>query len=138
MLKIKYYIRPYVKSTTGQVALKVRWNHSHSEVSFFTNVWAEINKWDSDLMRAKKGTTHNVRGMSFSYTAINEAIAEYREEIESIFDKCSLKNAIPTSDELKRMVNEALGRGKRNVLPAVDEKKKNMREMFDWFVDECG
>ncbi len=50
MIQIKFSIRPYIKASTGQVAVKVRWNQSRSEVSFFTNVWAEPDKWDSDLL----------------------------------------------------------------------------------------
>jgi integrase len=100
MIQIKFSMMPYIKGSTGQVGIKVRWNQSKSEVSFFTNVWAEPDKWDSDLLRAKKGTTHYVRGMKFTYLEINEAIAEYRQEIESVFDKCALKNTVPTIDEL--------------------------------------
>lgn len=138
MIQIIKSIRPYIKGSTGQVALKVRWNRSKYELSFFTNVWADPSKWDCDLLRAKKGTTHEVRGMKFSYNEINQAIAEYREEIETIFDKCALRNSVPTVEELKTMVNNALGRGKGNLEPMPVEKKKNMKQMIEWFLEECG
>lgn len=138
MIQIKFSIRPYIKGSTGQVGLKVRWNQSKNEVSFFTSVWAEADKWDSDLMRAKRCTTHEVKGKRFSSTEINASIAEYREEIESIFDKCALRNVVPTVEELKKMVNDALGRGEGTTEPISIEKKKTMKEMIDWFLLECG
>ena len=139
MIRIKFSMRPYIKGSTGQVGIKVRWNQSKSEVSFFTNVWAEPDKWNQDLLRAKKGTTHYVRDMRFTYTEINEAIAEYRQEIESVFDKCALRNSVPTVDELKTMVNYALGRvDAQATYPIAVQKKKTFKEMVDLFLDECG
>ena len=139
MIHINFSIRPYIKGSTGQVAIKVRWNQSRFEASFFTNVWAEADKWDQDRLKAKRGTTHYVRDMKFTYLEINEAIAEYREEIENIFDKCALKNTLPTVDELKTMVNNALGRNSAKE-PATTEvvKKKSFKEMTDLFLEECG
>lgn len=139
MIQIKYTSRAYIKGSTGQVGIKVRWNQSKSEVSFFTNVWAEPDKWDPDLLKARKGTTHYVRDMRFTYLEINEAIAEYRQEIESVFDKCALRNVIPTVEELKTMVNSALGRvDSQATEPIVVKKKKTFKEMIDLFLLECG
>ena len=132
-------MRPYIKGSSGQVGIKVRWNQSKSEVSFFTNVWAEPDKWDYDLLKAKKGTTHYVRNMKFTYLEINEAIAEYRQEIESVFDKCALRNCVPTIDELKTMVNHALGRIDVQASSPIDSiKKKSFKEMVDLFLQERG
>lgn len=139
MIRLNFTVRPYIKGSTGQVGIKVRWNQSKSEVSFFTNVWAEADKWDPDLMKAKRGTTHYVRNMKFTYIEINEAIAEYREEIESVFDKCALKNTVPTTDELKTMVNSALGRiDVCSTTPTETIKKKTFKETIDLFLTECG
>lgn len=139
MIQLKFSVRPYIKGSTGQVGVKVRWNNSNSVVSFFTNVWAEPDKWDPDLLKAKRGTTHYVRDMKFTYIEINEAIAEYREEIESVFDKCALKNVVPTTDELKTMVNSALGRiDISSTAPTEVIKKKTFKEMIDLFLIECG
>jgi hypothetical protein len=40
MIKFNYSVRPYIKGSTGQVGVKVRWNNSKYVVSFFTSVWA--------------------------------------------------------------------------------------------------
>lgn len=138
MIQIKFSVRPYIKGSTGQVGVKVRWNQSKSEVSFFTNVWAEPDKWDFDLLRARKGTTHNVRNMKFTYLEINEAIAEYREEIETVFNKCALRNTVPSTSELKTMVNAALGRTDAVQTQPVILKKKSFKEMEALFLEECG
>ena len=139
MIKLKYSVRPYIKGSTGQVGVKVRWNNSNSVVSFFTSVWAEPDKWDQDLLRAKRGTTHYVRDMKFTYVEINEEIAEYREEIDGVFDKCALKNVVPTIDELKTMVNSALGRIDITSTATTETiKKKSFKEMIDLFLTECG
>ena len=137
MIQVKFSLNPYIKGSTGQVAVKVRWNNSRYEASFFTSVWADPNKWDSDLRRAKKGTTHEVRGMKYTFAEINEAIATLKEEITSIFEKCALKNTVPSVEELKQMVNSALGGG-TGVGDEALEKKKTMKEMIDWFLDERG
>ena len=137
MIQVKFSLNPYIKGSTGQVAVKVRWNNSRYEASFFTSVWADPNKWDSDLRRAKKGTTHEVRGMKYTFAEINEAIATLKEEITSIFEKCALKNTVPSVEEVKQMVNSALGRG-TGVGDEALEKKKTMKEMIDWFLDERG
>ena len=77
--------------------------------------------------------------MKFTYVEINEEIAEYREEIEGVFDKCALKNTVPTTDELKKMVNSALGRIDTSSTATTETiKKKTFKEMIDLFLIECG
>ncbi len=137
MIKIKYSVRPFIK-TNGQVAIKVRWNSKQCEVSFITGVYADPGKWDEDSHKAKRGTMHTVRNMSFAASEINERIADFKDEIDSAFSKCSLRNIIPTSDELKTMVNKALGRTKEIKEETTIVKKKTMGQMIKWFLDECG
>lgn len=104
MIEIKFNTWAFIKSATGQVAIRVSWEPKH-EVTFGTGVWAEKKKWDVDRQKAKKMTTHTVKKHSFTSTEINERIAEYREEIESAFYTYSIKGSIPTPDDLKIMVN---------------------------------
>lgn len=137
MIKICYTIRTFVKGN-GQVAIRVRWNSKQSEVTFITGVYADHNKWDEDLHKAKRGTTHVVRGMSFTFSEINERIADFRQEIKTAFNKCSLANTVPTNTELKDMVNKALGRSELVETIPVVVKKKTMKEMIEWFLEECG
>lgn len=139
MIKIKYSIRPYIKGSTGQVAIRVRWNQSKYDTAFFTPVWAERSKWDSDKQRAKKTTIHSVRGNICTHFEINSTIAEYIEKIDAIFTQCSLANSIPSIEELKNMVDKALGR--RNMPSSLVETKVNkltFNEITQHFLDDQG
>jgi integrase/uncharacterized small protein (DUF1192 family) len=135
MIKLNFSTRVFVKSN-NQVAIRVRWNNKMNEVTFITGVYAETGKWDEDMQKAKKGTTHHIRKMAFTATEINERIAEFREEIENAFDKCSLKNSVPTTSELKVMVNKNLGRDEENIEMKIVHKK-TFSEMFDCFLRSC-
>ena len=137
MIKIQFSIRPFIKSN-GQVAVRTRWNSKKCEVTFITGVYADPAKWDEDAHKAKRGTTHVVREMSFTYSEINERISDFRQEIENAFAKYSLANTIPTSAELKAMVNKCLGREEEKTAAVEVVKKKTMKQMIDWFLLECG
>lgn len=121
MIRIKYSIRVFIKKDNGKVAVRVRWNSKQSEVTFITGLYAEEVKWDSDAQKAKKGTTHNVRKMTFTASEINSAIADFRQEIENCMDICSLKNVIPSPDELKKMVNSC-GQALPQVVPGQHDR----------------
>lgn len=145
MITINYSIRPYIKvlhrnSDTfeegGQVAIRVRWNKSKCEVSFYTSVYANTGKWDADLKRAVRGTVHLVNGTKYSYNEINNEIAEYRELIESAFDEFALRNSVPTNKNLKDKVNGALGKTVKKV--EVAKVKNTMQEMMQLFLLDCG
>ena len=88
MIKINFSIRPFVKAN-GQVAVRARWNSKKSEVTFITGAYADASKWDDDLRKAKHGTTHVVRNMSFTYYDINGRIADFKQTIEETFASCS-------------------------------------------------
>ena len=138
MIRINYSIRPHIKPN-GQVAIRVRWNSKHFEVSFITGVYADPTKWDNDGHKAKRGTKHLVRDMSFDSSEINERINDFQQEIELAFDKFSLKNSIPTPNELKEMVNKSLRRSEdTREAELVPVKKKSLKQMLDWFLTECG
>lgn len=135
MIRINFSIRPYLKPN-GQVMVRVRWNSNKSEVSFVTGVYADAEKWDDDAHKAKRGTVHSVRKMSFSSTEINERISDFRQEIETTFERFSHSNSVPSTAELKNMVNKGLGRNDIQKTEEVVVKKKNMKEMLDWFIEE--
>ena len=137
MIKINFSIRPFVKPN-GQVAVRARWNSKRYEVTFITGAYADASKWDDELRKAKHGTTHVVRNMSFTYCDINGRIADFKQTIEEAFAKCSLANTMPTASELKSMVNKALGRNEHEEATPEEVKKKNMKQMIAWFLDECG
>lgn len=136
MIRITYSVRPYIRTKTSQVAVRVRWNSKTCEVSFITGVYAERSKWDDDLMKAKKGTTHHIRRMTFTAAKINSTVASFVEEIEDCFTQYSLKNSVPTTDELKHYVNRALGREDEERSTTV--KRKTIEQMYKAFIKEVG
>lgn len=137
MIRIKFSTRTFIKPDSGKVAVRVRWNSKQYETTFITGVYAEPEKWDMDAQKAKKGTTHHVRKMTFSSSEINERISEFKQEIEDCMDSCSLRNIIPTVQELKDSVNRNLGRVEE-VTEVKTERKKSLKQLYDDFIKICG
>ncbi len=137
MITIRFNIRVFVKNDTNKVAVRVRWNSKQNEVTFITGMYAEHSKWDSDTQKARKGTMHNVRGMTFSASEINATISTFLQEIKDVFDAYALQNSIPTTAELKSQVNDAMGRGDETV-DVQPFQTKNLQELFDEFLRVVG
>lgn len=137
MIKIKYSIRPYIKKN-GQVAIRVRWNSKQYEVSFITGVYADPTKWDEDSHKAFRGTIHTIREMSYTASEINERISEFKQEIVYAFEKYSLQNSVPMQEDLKKLVNDRLGRTEDVKAETYVAKKKTMKQMIEWFLEERG
>ena len=133
MIQIKYTIRPFIKAN-GQVAVRVRWNNNTSEVTFITGVYAERDKWDDDGHRAVKNTTHKFEKREYRSYEINERIADFREAIEEVMSRYSLKNSVPTNLELKETVNKILGRNEEKTIKVKRNVKKTLRQMLDVFL----
>ena len=133
MIQIKYTIRPFIKAN-GQVAVRVRWNNNTSEVTFITGVYAERDKWDDDGHRAVKNTTHKFEKREYRSYEINERIADFREAIEEVMSRYSLKNSVPTNLELKETVNKILGRNEEKTIKVKRNVKKTLRQMLDAFL----
>lgn len=53
MIKINFRIRFFLDKRIGQVMCRVRWNHSLCEVEFSNGVYAQEEKWNKDLQKAK-------------------------------------------------------------------------------------
>ncbi|MCM1139856.1 MAG: site-specific integrase [Muribaculum sp.] len=133
MIQIKYKIRPFIKAN-GQVAVRVRWNNNTSEVTFITGMYADRTKWDDDGHRAAKNTTHRFGNREYKSFEINDCIADFREAIEDVLTKYSLKNSIPTTTELKLAVNKSLGRVEEKSIKAKKTVKKTLKQMLDEFL----
>ncbi len=133
MIQIKFTIRPFIKPN-GQVAVRVRWNNNTSEVSFISGVYAEREKWDEDGHRAIKNTIHRFGNREYRSYEINERISEFREAIEEVLAKYSLKNSIPTSSELKDAVNNIIGRKEEKIIETKRKARKTLQQMLDEFL----
>lgn len=134
MEQIKFSIRSFIDKRTSVVMIRVRWMNKKREVGFSTGVYAQEDKWIPDLQKAKKNTTHIVRGMHFTASQINERIAEYREIIESCFREFAEQGFLPSTDQLKAMVHQEMGTMEETV---VLSKRKSFKELFDEFIKVC-
>lgn len=113
------------------MAIRVRWNSKLREVTFITGCYADPQKWDDDLRKAKKNMTHKVREHRWTSAEINERIALYRQEIDIFFHQCALEDRLPSQEELKAFVNGNL-RPEENTTSPV-ERIKSLKELFEEF-----
>lgn len=134
MKKIKYNIRFFIDKNYNQVMCRVRWNHSLSQVGLVTGVLAQPEKWDQDQQSAKRNSVHIIRGKQFTASDINDRIKEYREAVETCFIFYDLQNKIPTTNELKNMVNERLGKKKMDIV----RQKLSLKKLYEEFISTRG
>lgn len=75
---VKFYSRVYLRNGTNAIQIRVLWNNKKNEVDTFIGMYAEPEKWDTQLQMPKRGTTHKV-GNNEPSTAreINIAIKEF-------------------------------------------------------------
>lgn len=130
MIEIQKNIRNYVDTRDCRVMVRVRWNHKSYEVRFSTGVYVQLDKWDEDVQRAKKNTTHIFGKRKYSAYEINACLAEFEEAINTCFDNYSLRNSVPTPNELKAFVNSELGRTNDTVKKEI----KTLKQLYDEFI----
>lgn len=131
MEKINFSTRVYVMKN-GQLMIRVRWNSKKNEVGFSAGYTIDPLKWDSDKQLVKSNTTHKIGGKVVYAREINNAIRSFLVCIEEVFTEYSLHSQMPTTTDLKELVNEKLGRIKQE---AVDEAKtKTLKDIFTEFL----
>ena len=129
MINISFNIRSLIDKRDNRIIVRVRWNHKQYEVGFTTGMYAELEKWDMLRQRATKNTVHRINGNSIYASEINECLDDFQEVITTVFSVYGQQNRIPTTSELKEMVNAELG---RNLKPSVKERDNNI-SIYDAF-----
>lgn len=109
MMEISYNCRTFLHKN-GQVMIRVRWNNKKREVGFSVGCNADPEKWDNENQRARYNTTHKVGGKVYVARDINNRISQFLECIEESFTEYGVHAQVPTTKELKVLVNEKLGR----------------------------
>ena len=135
MQKASYSTRAYVQKT-GQVMIRVRWNSRKNEVGFSVGYTIDPLKWDSTKQLVKANTTHQINGKNIYAREINKSICNFLSCIEDVFTEYSLHNTIPTTSELKELVNEKLGRFKKD--EPEENKVKTLKDIFSVLKRETG
>ena len=140
MIEIKHSCRVFLNKKTGQVMIRVRWNNRKYEVGFSVGCYAEPEKWDQENQRAKYNTTHNVGKKKIVAREINNRISSFLECIEDAFAEYSINSLIPTTMELKELVNEKCGRVKENIVEDTileQPLRGTLQDAFDEFMKSC-
>ena len=132
MKKTNFSTRAYVMKN-GQVMIRVRWNSKKNEVGFSIGYTIDPLKWDSDKQLVKSNTTHKIGGKIVYAREINNAIRSFLVCIEEVFAKYDLHSKIPTTTDLKELVNEKLGRTKEVEVIQEDENK-TLKDIFSDFL----
>ena len=131
MKKTNFSTRAYVMKN-GQVMIRVRWNSKKNEVGFSVGYTIDPLKWDSDKQLVKSNTTHKIGGKIVYAREINNAIRSLLVCIEEVFAKYDLHSKIPTTTDLKELVNEKLGRVKQETVD--EDKMKTLKDIFSEFL----
>ena len=132
MKKTNFSTRAYVMKN-GQLMIRVRWNSKKNEVGFSVGYTIDPFKWDSDKQLVKSNTTHKIGGKTVYAREINNAIRCFIACIEEVFTEYSLHSELPTTTDLKELVNEKLGRAKQET--SVEEGEvKTLKDIFKDFL----
>lgn len=134
MIEISHSCRAFLHKN-GQVMIRVRWNKKRFEVGFSVGCVADPEKWDNENQRARYNTTHKIGGKTYIAREINNCISQFLECIEEAFTEYGVHSQIPTTDELKELVNEKLGRIKEEAPVELEEiHEKTLKDAFYEFM----
>ena len=120
---------------TKNVPIRMRVNFASKRIEFTTGYRIDATKWDADKQRVKNGCSNKLKQ---SASEINASLLEYYTEIQAIFKKFEVEEAMPTPEQIKEAFN-ALHK------PASEEPKTKEKvlpcdffQVFDDFVEDCG
>ena len=120
---------------TENVPIRMRVNFASKRIEFTTGYRIEAIKWDADKQRVKNSCSNKLKQ---SASEINASLLEYYTEIQAIFKKFEVEEAMPTPEQIKEAFN-ALHK------PASEEPKTKEKvlpcdffQVFDDFVEDCG
>ena len=120
---------------TENVPIRMRVNFASKRIEFTTGYRIDATKWDADKQRVKNGCSNKLKQ---SASEINASLLEYYTEIQAIFKKFEVEEAMPTPEQIKEVFN-ALHK------PASEEPKTKEKvlpcdffQVFDDFVEDCG
>ena len=120
---------------TENVPIRMRVNFASKRIEFTTGYRIDATKWDADKQRVKNGCSNKLKQ---SASEINASLLEYYTEIQAIFKKFEVEEAMPTPEQIKEAFN-ALHK------PVSDEPKPKKEallcdffQVFDDFVEDCG
>ena len=118
------------------VPIRMRVVYGGKRIDFTTGYRIDVAKWDSKKERVKNGCSNKLKQ---SAAEINADLSKYENDIQEIFKRFEVAEAVPTPEQIKDAFNTKTKPAK------VDEIKKeeaptapNFWKIIDEFVKECG
>lgn len=94
---ILLYIQKNKEGTAGPLRMRVRWGSRI--LTYNLGVSVEVSKWDKDLQRCRRNTTHGK--MQLPAATINAAINAYVEAAVTTFASFQVEGRTPSEEEYK-------------------------------------
>lgn len=108
---INYRIRVYFASNS-RLMIRARWSHKGkaTDAEFSTQIKADPDplRWDYDLQKPKKNTTHTVDGVTLTARQINTRISMFIDAIEDAGKEYNLQGICPSREMFKSNVEQKI------------------------------
>ena len=120
---------------TENVPIRMRVNFASKRIEFTTGYRIDATKWDADKQRVKNGCSNKLKQ---SASEINASLLEYYTEIQAIFKKFEVEEAMPTPEQIKEAFNALHKPVSEEPKPKKEALPCDFFQVFDDFVEDCG
>ena len=120
---------------TENVPIRMRVNFASKRIEFTTGYRIDATKWDADKQRVKNGCSNKLKQ---SASEINASLLEYYTEIQAIFKKFEVEEAMPTPEQIKEAFNALHKPVSEGPKPKNEALPCDFFQVFDDFVEDCG
>ena len=120
---------------TENVPIRMRVNFAAKRIEFTTGYRIDATKWDADKQRVKNGCSNKLKQLA---SEINASLLEYYTEIQAIFKKFEVEEAMPTPEQIKEAFNALHKPASEEPKPKKEALPCDFFQVFDDFVEDCG
>ena len=120
---------------TENVPIRMRVNFASKRIEFTTGYRIDAIKWDADKQRVKNSCSNKLKQ---SASEINASLLEYYTEIQAIFKKFEVEEAMPTPEQIKEAFNALHKPASEEPKPKKEALPCDFFQVFDDFVEDCG
>ncbi len=117
------------------VPIRMRVVYGGKRIDFTTGYRIDVAKWDDKKQRTKNGTTNKLKQ---SAAEINADLSKYENDIQEIFKRFEVAEAIPTPEQVKEAFNSKYKPLKVDEIKKEESEAPNFWKIFDEFVKENG
>ena len=117
------------------VPIRMRVVFGGKRIEFTTGYRIDMNKWDAEIGRVKKGCSNKLKQ---SFSEINADLNRYESIIHDIFKEYELKGEMPSVDDVKTIFNSRIAvKTPEDSSDSEQSKVKSFWEVYDEFTKEC-